>query len=108
VIKIICDRPGCGNECRNYHAVLNLHEVMTTGQGEEVDTAYMPKQKHLCRSCRESLTDWYGGDLGLLGEEAMAQLKSQRMAEREEDRMCSPEPRSLVEPVRDGYPVSVW
>jgi hypothetical protein len=86
--KTYCDR--CGTECPNYHATLHVNETQTTSAGESVEENYMQRYKDLCRKCKDSLQEWFGGDLGLLGEEALAQLKQQRMAEYAEVRESRP------------------
>jgi hypothetical protein len=58
-----------------------MTEEHTTSGGEQVEEAYMRVYKDLCKTCKESLQEWFGSDLGMLGEEALAQLKQQRVAE---------------------------
>jgi hypothetical protein len=61
--------------------MLGVNETHTTSQGEPVEENYMWRSKELCRHCKESLEAWFGSSLGLLGEEALMQLKQQRDAE---------------------------
>lgn len=79
--KTYCDR--CGAECPNYRARLSVTEEHSTSKGEPVSEGYMERQKDLCTHCCKSLEEWFGKSLGLLGDEALYQLRQQREAEME-------------------------
>jgi hypothetical protein len=79
--KTVCDR--CGRECVNYQIQMRLEEKHTTNQGEDLGcSGYTARPIDLCDVCKEALATWMGRDLGLMGEEALVQLKIQREAER--------------------------